>query len=398
MSRKAQTTKRIYLDYASTTPVDTRVVRAMKRYQSQDFGNPSSIHAEGVVAKKVLMDARKKVATLFSAHPDEVIFTSGGTEANNLAILGTLYELEKKGVSISKMHAITSVVEHSSILECFKQLQSRGMWVDFALVTEKGIVDLKAFKKLLRPETVLVSVQYVNNEIGTIQPIREIAKLLRHQQKMKGKKILLHTDASQAGQYLDMNTQVLGVDLLTIDAHKMYGPKGVGALFVKRGVALAPLLFGGKQEGGLRSTTENVAGVVGLSEAFALSVALRDAETKRLSALRDYFFKSVQKMVPRICINGDLDLRLPNNINISIPGLDAEYAVLQFDAEGVAVSTKSSCLTNESLSYVVFALGGDKERASTSLRFAFGRDTTKEKIDQVLLILKKILTGQKIIT
>lgn len=405
MSRKVKNNTRIYLDYASTTPVDARVAKVMKRFESRDFGNPSSIHTEGVVAKKAVTGARKKVAALFSAHEDEIIFTSGGTEANNLAILGIISALEKKGIALSKMRAITSVIEHSSILECFKELQSRGMQVDYVPVNEKGIIDVKAFKKMLSPNTVLVSIQYANNEIGTIQSIREIAKSIRHYRKntddrlqttdkkiQQERKIIFHTDASQAGQYLEMNTQVLGVDLLTIDAHKMYGPKGVGALFVKRGVTLSPILFGGKQEGGLRSTTENVAGIVGLSEAFSLSVSVRESETMRLSKLRDYFLATIQKIAPTACINGDLDFRLPNNINISIPNLDAEYAVLQFDAEGIACSTKSSCLTHDSLSYVVSSLHGNKERASTSLRFTLGRDTTKEIIDQTIKVLQKIIT------
>lgn len=405
MSSNPKIQKRIYLDYASTTPVDDRVAKVMRRFESRDFGNPSSIHGEGVVAKKAVEDARKKVAALFSAHPDEVVFTSGGTEANNLALFGVVSALEKKGLPLSKMHAITSVIEHSSILECFKYFESRGVKVDYVPVTENGIIDLKAFKKVLRPETVLVSIQYANNEIGAIQPIREIAKMIRHynktdnrqqttddQKKRKAKtRIVFHADASQAGQYLDMNTQVLGVDMLTTDAHKMYGPKGVGALFVKRGTLLVPILFGGKQEGGLRSTTENVSGIIGLAEAFALSVSVRESETMRLSKLRDYFLAAIQKIVPTACVNGDLDARLPNNINISIPNLDAEYAVLQFDAEGIACSTKSSCLTHDSLSYVVYALDGNKDRASTSLRFTLGRSTTKKEIEYTLRVLQSII-------
>jgi len=404
MSSNSAKQKRIYLDYASTTPLDLGVAKAVRQFESQDFGNPSSIHMEGVVAKKAVASARKKVAALFSAHEDEVIFTSGGTEANNLAIFGTIRVLEKQGVAMSKMHAVTSVVEHSSILECFKHYESRGMKVDYVPVTEKGIVDMKALKKVLRPNTVLVSIHYANSEIGTIQPIRDIAKLVRHYRKTESQtknktknKIIFHTDASQAAQYLDMNTQILGVDLMTIDAHKMYGPKGVGALFVKRGVALEPILFGGKQEGGFRSTTENVSGIVGLSEAFSLAAELRESETMRLSQLRDYFFSAVQQMNPSVHINGDLDFRLPNNINISIPKLDAEYAVMQFDAAGIACSTKSSCLTDAGLSYVIFALDSDTERASTALRFTLGRGTTKKDIDQTLAVLKDILTRQKIV-
>ncbi|MEK9132043.1 MAG: cysteine desulfurase family protein [Patescibacteria group bacterium] len=404
MSSNGKESKRIYLDYAATTPVDARVAKAMKRYESQDFGNPSSIHEEGVVAKKAMESARKKVAALFSAHGDEIVFTSGGTESNNLAILGFLQALLASGRPLHKCHAITSVIEHSSVLECFRELEKKGVVVDYAPVTDKGIVDLKAFKKLLRPTTALVSIQYANNEIGTIQPIRDIAKLIRHykkntddrtqtsDKKIQGsRKIIFHTDASQAVQYLTMNTQMLGVDMATIDGHKMYGPKGVGALYVRRGVLLQPILFGGRQEGGLRSTTENVSAIVGLAEACEISATVRDAETKRLSVLRDYFFEQITHAVPNASINGDRDARLPNNINISILNLDAEYAVLQFDVAGIACSTKSSCLTHDSLSYVIFALDSNRERAETSLRFTLGRSTTKKEIDATVLMLKKIV-------
>ena len=403
MSSNGKESKRIYLDYAATTPVDARVAKAMKRYESQDFGNPSSIYQEGVVAKKAVEGARKKVAALFSAHGDEIVFTSGGTESNNLAILGFLQALLASGRPLHKCHAITSVIEHSSVLECFRELEKKGVSVDYAPVTDRGIVDLKVFKKLLRPTTVLVSIQYVNNEIGTIQPIRDIAKLIRQYNKIdnsqyttnnqskKEKRIIFHTDASQAAQYLTMNTQVLGVDMATIDGHKMYGPKGVGALYVRRGVLLQPILFGGRQEGGLRSTTENVSAIVGLAEACEISATVRDAETKRLSVLRDYFFEQIIQAVPNASINGDRDARLPNNINISILNLNAEYAVLQFDVAGIACSTKSSCLTHDSLSYVIFALEGNRERAETSLRFTLGRSTTKKEIDTTVSVLKKIV-------
>lgn len=289
------------MDYASTTPLDSRVLKAMLPYFGKKFGNPSSIHAEGVEAKKVLESARKSVGLILNARAAEIIFTGGGTESNNLAIFGTVRALEKTGVSISKMHFVTTAIEHSSVLECFRELESRGAKVSYAEVKENGIVDPTTIVGLLRPETVLVSVGYVNNEIGTIQPITKIRKLIkdfrngRIQDFPNEKQYpVFHSDASQAPLYLDCSVERLGVDLLTLDGHKMYGPKGVGVLYVRRSVTLAPVLFGGGQERGLRSTTENLPLVVGFAKAFEIAAVSREKESARLAQLRDHFYSLIR--------------------------------------------------------------------------------------------------------
>lgn len=392
------------MDYASTTPLDPRVFKVMTPFFLEKIGNPSSIHFEGVLAKKGLEESRVKVAKILQAHADEIIFTSGGTESNNLAIFGVVKNLEKSGLSIAKMHFVTTVIEHSSVLECFRELESRGAKVDYAPVKSNGIVDPKIIEKLLRRETVLVSIGYTNNEIGTIQPLREVSKIIKNLSAVKGQEsiikgfssLIFHTDASQAPLYLDCMTERLGVDLMTLDGHKMYGPKGVGALYVKRGNLIQPIFEGGGQERGFRATTENVPAIVGFAKAFEIAVSMRIKESARLEKLRNYFYSKVLQNtgiegLGNITVNGDLNERLPNNINISVTGLDAEFAVLKLDARGIACSTKSSCLGSEGGSYVVRALGGSAKRSLESLRFTFGRSTVKADIDYLLIQLKSII-------
>ncbi len=403
--------KRIYMDYASTTPLDPKVLKAMLPYFGEKFGNPSSIHTEGVEAKKALEAARKSVGLILNARANEMIFTGGGTESNNLAIFGAVRALEKSGVPISKMHFVTTVIEHSSVLECFRELEARGARVTYVPVESNGIVDPRKIAAALRPETVLVSVGYANNEIGTIQPVPKIARGIRNFRDGKTQSTktkfqtnsksqfsnfqtpIFHSDASQAPLYLDCSVERLGVDLLTLDGHKMYGPKGIGVLYVRRSVRLAPMLFGGGQERGLRSTTENVPLIVGFAKALEMAAASRVKESVRLTKLRDFCHSNILQNVgmTKMIINGDMKERLPNNINISIPNLDTEFALLQLDAAGIACSTKSSCLGSEGGSYVVRALGGGESRAVSTLRFSFGRGTTKKDVDFLLARLKFLL-------
>lgn len=390
------------MDYASTTPLRGEVFEAMRPYFIKNFGNSGSVHAEGFQAKKSLDVARKSVALELQAHADEIIFTSGGTESNNLAIFGVAQALEKKGVPFSKMHFVTTAIEHSSVLECFKELESRGAEVDYVPVESNGIVSPQKIARVLRSETVLVSVQYANNEIGTIQPIRKVGLLIRdHNSKFPipnsrhGKmfRTFFHADASQAPLYLDCMVERLGVDLMTLDGHKMHGPKGVGILYARRGTELLPILFGGGQERGVRSTTENVPLIVGFAKAFELASLHRKKESARLAKLRDYFYSNVLKniRINSLIINGDMKERLPNNVNISLLGVDTEFAVLKLDAWGIAASTKSSCLGSEGASYVVKALGGEAARADSTLRFTFGLATTKKDVDYLLRCLRKII-------
>lgn len=384
--------KRIYLDYAATTPVDARVQRAMEPYFAEDFGNPSSIHHEGNMAKKAVDEARTKVARALEAHAEEIVFTSGGTEANNLAIFGVVNSLSGKKTP----HIITTNIEHSSVLEPMRELERQGRAeVSFVPVEPDGLVRPEKVVAAIRSNTVLVSVQYANNEIGTIQPILKIGKLFAQLRKAKSRYPLFHIDACQAPLYLHCLVNALGADLLTLDAHKIYGPKGVGCLFVRRGTPLTPLIFGGGQEGGLRSTTENVPGIVGLAEALQIASAERAKKSARLSALCNYLYTNVLQntTIRKVILNGSMERgeRLPNNLNISLPGVDTEMLTLQLDAAGIAVSTKSSCLKDEKESYVVAALGGGASRTVSTLRFSLGRNTTKQDIEHTVRVLLKLL-------
>jgi len=375
--------KRIYLDNAATTPIDKRVLSVMRKISTESYGNPSSLHKEGVEAKKLLSEARHDIAKTIGANPDEIIFTSGGTESNNLAIFGTVREPKKS-------HIIASSIEHASVLECVKELEKRGAEVTYLSVSGGGIVSAKDIKKAIKENTALISIMYANNEIGTIQPISEIAKIIRHSKS----KPLFHTDACQATNYLDMNVLRLGVDLMTFNASKIYGPKGIGVLFVKRGTELSQILFGGGQEKGIRSGTENIAGVKGFAEAMKVAEQMKKKETARLTKLRDFFTAEVMKKIPNAVLNGSKENRLPNNVNFSISGTDAEELVVQLDARGIACSTGSACanISNEGkVSHVIEALGFGRGRAVSSLRFTLGRDTEKEDLIFTANELSKIL-------
>jgi len=377
------------MDYATTTPVDPRVLKAMAPFWSADFGNPSSIHSLGVVAERAVLEAETDIAKVLRAHRDEIIFTSGGTEANNLAIFGVVEASRSRGVSYKKMHAITSVIEHSSVLECFRELERRGVSVDYIPVSEEGIVDTEMIKEKIKKETVLVSIMYANNEIGTIQPISKIAKLLR---AFKNRPIF-HIDASQAPLYLDVTVEKLGVDLMTLDGHKIYGPKGVGVLFKKRGVSLRPILFGGGHAE-LRPGTKAVPLIVGMAEALKIAATEREKESKRLITIRDFLRKELVAVFPNVLLNGGSDNCLPNILNVSFPGVDTEFLTLQLSEAGIFVSTKSACMRDEKDSYVIKALGsrGRKENISaSSIRFSLGRGTKESNIEILLKILKRSL-------
>jgi len=324
---------------------------------------------------------------------DEVIFTSGGTESNNLAILGVINFLKEKGAQFKEMHCVTSTIEHSSVLDVFHEIEKGGSAVSYVGVDKNGILNLDEFKKALRPNTALVSIIYASNEIGTIQSLPEIAKIVRNFRKGKPTTFpIVHTDASQAPSYLDINEEKLGVDLMTLDGQKIYGPKGVGVLYKRENVFLKPLFFGGKQEYGLRPGTENVPGIVGFAKALELVIADKEKEINRLTDIRDHFVKNVLEKIPQVELNGDPKKRLPNNVNLSFPGYDNEWLVLQLDAKGIAVGTRSACLTGEeSSSYVIRALGESDEYAKSSVRFTLGKETTKEDMNYVIDELFKII-------
>ncbi len=390
--------KKIYLDNSATTPVDKRVLTAMSKYWSFDFANPSSIHSMGVKAKVALQKARNTIANFIGGHDREIIFTSGGTEANNLAIFGLINSIRKEGLpaqagkKYSEMHFITTEIEHSSISECLKELELRGAKVDYLKVNEFGLVNPKDLREMIRPETLLISVGYVNSEIGVIQPIKEIIKEIRHKRKefhdSRFGLPYLHTDASQAGLYLNMNVEELGVDLLTLDAQKMYGPKGVGALYIRDGIKISPIMFGGGQEKGIRSGTENIPLIVGFAEAVQLAQKNKEKENKRLIKIRDYFFENIKKFVPDAIINGCTENRLPNNINISISGQDGEMLVFRLDETGIICSSSSACASGNGESEVVKKISNNNDRAKSTLRFSMNKNTKIENIRKLLKILK----------
>lgn len=387
-----QKRKRIYLDYAGATPVDRRVLKEMEPFWDKNFGNPASLHSEGVFAKRAVAEAREKVASELHAGPQEVIFVSGGTEANNLAILGFAGWLEENGCSLKDAHFITLSIEHPSVLECVRSLEKRGVSVSYIPVTGEGIIDISVFEKELKNNTVFVSLQFVNSEIGTVEPIREVAKILRrHRKKTSLSEALkkfakpfpfFHTDASQAPLFYNLNVEKLGVDYLSLDGQKMYGPKGVGALYVRKDAPLAPLFYGGDQEGGLRPGTENVSGIVGFAKALEIAGEEREETSRSLTKLRDYFIQKLLVALPSAEFNGHTNMRSPNNVNISIPGIDAEWVVIELNARGIAIGTKSACLSEDgSGSYVIRALGKSDALARSTLRFTLGKKTTKADID-----------------
>ncbi|MEK7646420.1 MAG: cysteine desulfurase family protein [Patescibacteria group bacterium] len=409
--------RRIYLDYASLTPVDPRVTAEIKKYSTQEYANSSSLYKEGVSARTVIESSRKKVSDMLHALPDEIVFTSGGTEANGLALEGVGRAAHRNG--FTKPHLIISDIEHSSIREYAAMMEKHGVEVTRVAVGADGIVSAEDIKKAIRPETFLVSIMYVNNEIGTVQPIREIAKVIRQARKEFSKEgedrryPLFHTDACQAPLHLDMNVSQLGVDMITLDGGKVYGPRGVGCLYVRRGTPIEPIMYGGGQERGLRSGTENVAGIAGFARALELATIMKEKESQRIGELRDFFIEELQKIKPGITVNPrvfsnsdrgveDKDfskiakmaevtrkvVTSPHILNVSIPGIDNEFLLFQLDAGGVAVSTKSSCLRDEDESYVLKALGAD---TTTSIRFSFGRWTKKGHICSTLKIVKKLL-------
>jgi len=390
---------KIYLDNASTTPVDKKVISSMKKYWRHCFANPSSIHSMGTEAKKVLDLSRQEIANFLNGHSREIFFTASGTESNNLAIFGVT---KKAKESISKPHLITTEIEHSSILECFKELKKNGFEVDYLKVDKDGLINPKDLRSLIKKETVLISIGYVNSEIGTIQPIKEIIREIRYKKKelnrSKNEYPYFHIDASQAVQYLNMNVEELGVDLLTLDAQKIYGPKGIGALFVKDSIKISSIIFGGGQERGLRSGTENIPLIVGFAKALEIIKKQKEKECCKIVKLREWFFEFIRKEIPEVIINGSLKNRVPNNINISIIGYDGEMFVLRLDEKGVICSSSSACSSGSGESFVVRKIAekenSDKNyvynRAKSTLRFSIGRNTKKRHLKKTILFLKEI--------
>jgi cysteine desulfurase len=384
--------KRVFLDYASITPVDLGVAGEMQKIQSKFWANPSSLHLEGEMAKNVLEEARVKIARILHCRASEIFFTSGGTESLNLAIWGVIKASKEK-----LPHIITSTIEHPAVLEPIKNLVKNGeAEVSFVSPNEKGIINLQSIKKEIKQNTTLVVIQHANNEIGTIQFIREIARIIKESRKEKTPFPYLLVDACQSVLYENISLERLGADLLVLDGIKMYGPRGMGILVVKHSTKISPIVFGGGQEGGLRSGTENVVGAAGLAKALEIAVEMREKESKRLTQLRDYAIQKIIKEIPPPAggssLNGDLENRLPNNINICLPKQDSEFLVIKLDTLGFAVSAASAChtLSLENGSYVIENLGR-KNCGSSSLRITLGRSSKKSDLDKFISALKKII-------
>jgi cysteine desulfurase len=373
--------QRIYLDYAATTPTDPTVVQAMLPYFHDAFGNPSAIYSYGQEAKNALEEARGKVARLIGARDEEIIFTSGGTEADNFALKGAAYANQKKG-----NHIITSAIEHHAVLESCKFLGKMGYKITYLPVDKYGLVDPDSVKKAITDKTILISVMHANNEIGTIQPISEIGKIA------KEAGILFHSDAVQTAGHIPVNVNELGVDLLSMSGHKLYGPKGVGVLYTRKGSKLTPFMHGGGQERGRRASTENVPGIVGLGQAAELAGQDLEGETQRLIGLRDKLISGIVQKVDRTHLNGHPVKRLPNNVNISVEFVEGESMCLNMDIVGICASTGSACSSGSlEASHVLLAIGLEHVQAHGSLRFTLGKWTTEEEVEKVLEILPRII-------
>ncbi len=369
----------VYMDHSATTQVDPAVTQAMLPYFSEKFGNPSSLYAIGREARRAIEEARQKVADLIGARKEEIIFTGSGTESDNLAIKGTAYRHRKKG-----NHIITSSIEHHAVLNPCKYLESQGFKVTYLPVSKEGLVNPDDAAKAITPQTILITIMHANNEIGTIQPIEEIGKIARE------KNIPFHTDAVQTAGKIPVNIETLGVSLLSMSAHKIYGPKGVGALYIKKGTLIEPLLHGGGHERNLRSSTENVPGIVGFGKACELAKE-RMPEEERIAALRDLLIKGVLE-IKESYLNGHPTKRLPNNANFRFSYIEGESMVLNLDMKGISASTGSACSsTSLEPSHVLLAIGLKPEEAHGSLRLTLGKENTKEDVEYVLSVLPEVV-------
>ena len=369
--------KRIYMDYAATTPTDPEVVKAMLPYFTESFGNPSSLYSYGQENKAVLDEAREKIARAIGAHPDEIIFTSCGTESDNTALCGVAWANKEKG-----NHIITTAIEHHAILETCHFLGKTGFDVTYVPVDKYGAVDPDDIRKAITPRSILISVMHANNEVGSIQPIEEISRVAREAG------VYLHTDAVQTVGHIPVHVDKLGVNLLSLSAHKLYGPKGVGLLYARRGTRVASYMHGGAQEKGRRAGTENVAGIVGLAKAIELAMADLDIEMRRQTDLRDKLIKGLFDKIELIQLNGHTMKRLPNSVNVSVDYVEGEAMLINLDLEGICVSTGSACSsTSQEPSHVLLAMRVPPEKAHCSLRFTLGKWTTEADIERVLEVM-----------
>ncbi len=377
-----QTLERIYVDHAATSPMDPRVIERITNTMQAAFGNPSSIHAFGREARHLVDEARDTLAKAIGAEANEIIFTSGGTEADNYAILGVAEANRKNG-----RHIITTQIEHHAVLHTCEQLEKKGYDITYLPVDEQGCVSVQAVADALRDDTILVTIMFGNNEVGTLQPIKEIGELL------KNHSAVFHTDAVQAFGLIDIDVKALNIDLLSVSAHKINGPKGIGFLFAKKGVKLAPLIFGGEQERKRRAGTENVAAITGFEEAVKISIAEREQKANRYNHYKEIILSSLKKAEINFSPNGSLEKSLPHVLNLSFPGTDVEAMLVNLDLAGIAASSGSACTAGSiEPSHVLVAMfGHESDRIRNSIRFSFGLGNTDEQIEKVAEATAKIV-------
>lgn len=378
---------KIYMDHSATTPVDSEVIRVMLATLTDSFGNPSSIHGYGNQARLAIEKARKQVAALIGANPEEIVFTSGGTEADNMAIIGTAHTYQSRG-----RHIITSRIEHHAVLDAFKHLEKQGYEATYLPVNRLGQVDIETVAQAIRPDTILISIMHANNEIGTIEPIAEIGKLSRAQG------IIFHTDAVQSVGRMPVDVKSLNVDLLSLSGHKFYGPKGIGALYIRSGIKPAPLLHGGGQERTWRSGTENVPGIVGLGQAAEMALDKMSERSAYLQELAHTLTNRILNEIPQAYLTGHPQNRLPGHTSFVFLGVEGAAMLVFLDSEGIAVSGGSACTSNSfDPSHVLTALGLTKDAAHSSLRVTFGKDNTNADIDRLMEVLPGIIERQRLL-
>ena len=397
---------RVYFDHSATTPVDKKVLKEMTPYFGEKFGNPSSIHGFGQEVMAGVDKAREQMASFLNCEPGEVVFTSGATESDNLALFGLIKALKSQGVK--NPHVITTLIEHDAVLAPCLEMEKNGVEITFLPVKPNGVVDLEKLKKAIKENTVLISIMYVNSEVGSIQPIREIGKIIKKinekklndwknaRTKDRGEKpqpIYFHTDATQALNFLNCDTKYLHVDLLSLSGHKIYGPKGVGALFIKKDTPVKAIQLGGHHEKNLRSGTLNVPGIVGLGAAVNLLQKKKiESDNKKIARLRDMLISGIKKNIPDIVLNTDRDNATPAHAHFSFLGVEGESILIALDLEGIAVSTGSACASGSlKPSHVLTAMGIKKEVAHNSIRFSLGKDNTEAEIKRVIKILPPII-------
>lgn len=378
--------KMIYLDYAATAPMRPEVTRAMKPYFSEKFGNASSIHGFGRQAQRGVDEARRQIAEILNCRSEEIVFTGSGTEADNLAIKGLAKNFYGD-------HIVVSAIEHKAVLETARALEEAGWRVTYVKPNREGRVTVEQIERAITAKTFLVSVMYANNEVGTIQPIREIGLMIKRVNKDRKRPVYFHTDAVQAGGLLNLDTKILHVDMMTLSGHKLGGPKGIGLLYVKTGTPMQPIIYGGGQEHGLRSGSLNVAGIVGMATALAVSQKSAKSETMRLVKLQRELIRELKK-IKGVTMNGSLAERLPNNINFSVENKTSDELVIGFDRQGIAVSAASACAAGSiAPSYVLAAMGLNEKRAGSSVRVTLGYQTRQPDIGKFIKALKKLLTN-----